>query len=87
MGSDELPLPDCDELSLPVLRHRIRTLDAAALCTVLNHECGHAARVPVLELLEGRLRELDHGAKPSGGDPADISASGTPGCFDGQRRQ
>jgi hypothetical protein len=85
MGSDELPLPDYDELSLAVLRHRIRTLDVAALCTLLNHECGHASRVPVLELLEGRLRELEHGAKPSGGAPADIPASGTPRCFDGHR--
>jgi hypothetical protein len=76
MGSDELPLPDYDELSLAVLRHRIRTLDEAALCTVLNHECGHAARTRVLELLDGRLRELEHGAKRSGGAPADTPASG-----------
>ena len=68
MSSDELPVNDYDELSVPNLRHRIRTLDQAQLLNVLNYECAHAARVPVLEVLEARLRELERGAEPSGGN-------------------
>ena len=67
--SDDLPLPDYDEMSLGDLRHRIRSLDETALLEVLNHECGHAARVPVLEILENRLRALQEGAEPAPGDP------------------
>ncbi|MGE0217036.1 hypothetical protein [Mycolicibacterium sp.] len=67
--SEELPLPDYDQLSLGDLQHRIRSLDEDALRAVLVHECGHAARVPVLEILEARLRELEGGAAPSPGDP------------------
>jgi hypothetical protein len=77
---ESLPLPDYDQLSLPDLRHRIRALDATALETVLVHECEHAARVPVLEILEARQRELRDGAEPSGGDPAQAPpVSGTAG--------
>jgi hypothetical protein len=67
---EELPLPDYDEMSLGDLRSRIRALDAAALDAVMTYEAGHAARVPVLEVLEARARELADGAEPSGGDPS-----------------
>ena|SRR5947209_14516929 len=67
--SAELPLPDYDQLSLGDIRHRIRSLDAEALGVILNHEAGHAARVPVFEILEARQRELEAGAEPSAGDP------------------
>src|SRR4051812_2429063 len=67
--SDDLPLPDYDQLSLGDLRHRARSLDEEQLLAVLNHECGHAARVPVLEILEARLRELEQGAEPAPGNP------------------
>jgi hypothetical protein len=78
--SHELRLHDYDQLSLGDLRHRIRSLDEDALRAVLDYECGHAARVPALELLEGRLRELEAGAQPSGGDPSRApEVSGTPG--------
>jgi hypothetical protein len=66
---ENLPLPDYDHMSLGDLRHRVRSLTEAELTEVLNHECGHAARVPVLEVLESRLRELEKGAEPSQGDP------------------
>lgn len=66
--SDDLPLPDFDQMSLGDLRHRIRSLDKDALLVVVNHECGDAARVPVLEVREARLRELDGGAEPAPGD-------------------
>jgi hypothetical protein len=67
--SHELPLPDYDQMSLGDIRHRIRSLDEEALNRILTHEAGHAARVPVLEVLEARLRELQAGAQPSAGDP------------------
>lgn len=68
--SEGLPLPDYDQLTVGDIRHRIRALDEESLQTVLIHECGHAARVPVLEILEARLRELQAGAEPSSGDPS-----------------
>ncbi|BBY51909.1 hypothetical protein MARA_53770 [Mycolicibacterium arabiense] len=67
---EDLPLPDYDEMSLGDLRSRIRALDAAELDAVMTYEAGHAARVPVLEVLEARSRELADGAQPSGGDPS-----------------
>lgn len=67
--SGDLPLPDYDQMTLGDLQHRIRSLDAAQLEAVLTYEAGHAARVPVLEILEARSRELDAGATPSPGDP------------------
>lgn len=80
MTDDQLPIPDYDQVSLGDLRHRIRSLDAEQLTTVLTHEAGHAARVPVLEVLEARLRELEHGAAPSPGNPANAPRpAGRPG--------
>jgi hypothetical protein len=67
---EDLPLPDYDQMSLGDLRSRIRALDAAALDAVMTYEAGHAARVPVLEVLEARSRELADGAEPSGGNPS-----------------
>ncbi len=85
MSSDEtqLPLPDYDQMSLGDLRHRIRALNLDELTAVLTHEAGHAARVPVLEVLEARQRELEGGAEPSPGNPANAprvqgAAGGSP---------
>ena len=72
---DDLPLPDYDQMSLGDLRSRIRALDAAALDAVMTYEAGHAARVPVLEVLEARSRELADGAEPSGGNPSNAPAA------------
>ncbi|BBY31458.1 hypothetical protein [Mycolicibacterium sediminis] len=69
MTNTELPLPDYDAMSIGDLRSRIRSLDADQLLTVLTYEAGHAARVPVLEILEARQRELEGGAEPSPGNP------------------
>jgi hypothetical protein len=74
MADESLPIPDFDQLSLGDLRHRIRSLDEDALTAVMTHEAGHAARVPVLEILESRLRELQDGAQPSPGNPANAPA-------------
>ena len=58
----ELPLPDYDQLPLNELRHRIRALDEGQLRRLFEHEEAHGNRIPVLELLHARLRELTHGA-------------------------
>lgn len=67
----QLPLPDYDHLPVGTLEHRIRTLDADGLTTVLEYERTHADRLPVVQLLEQRLGAIRSGqAEPSGGDPA-----------------
>lgn len=77
----ELPLADYDQLTLGDLQHRLRALDEDQLTAVLTYEAGHAARVPVLEILEARLRELQSGAEPSSGDPSrSPGADRTPGA-------
>lgn len=77
--ADELPLPDYDQLPLTELRHRIRALDEGQLRGLFDHEESHGNRIPVLELLHARLRELTHGAEPSTGDPANApGATKTP---------
>jgi hypothetical protein len=69
-SSDELPLPDYDQLPATELRHRIRALDEDQLRTLFDHENAHGNRIPVLELLHARLKEIHDGAEPSSGDPA-----------------
>lgn len=80
--SNDLPIPDYDQLSLGDLRHRIRSLDRDELSRVLDHEREHGDRAPVLQVLTARLAELDEGAEPSGGDqrnaPGARSTSHTP---------
>jgi len=66
--SDELPIPDYDQLALPDLRHRIRSLEEEPLRQLFDHETEHGNRIPVLEVLHARLKELHDGAEPSGGD-------------------
>jgi hypothetical protein len=67
MANEELPLPDYDQIPLGSLRHRIRSLNESQLRAVVEHECAHANRVGVLEVLRARLAELEHGAQPSSG--------------------
>jgi hypothetical protein len=66
--SDDLPIPDYDQLSLPDLRHRVRSLEEGPLRQLFDHETEHGNRIPVLEVLHARLKELHDGAEPSGGD-------------------
>src|SRR3954454_20468708 len=66
---NELPLPDYDHLPLGSLAHRIRTLDAGALSSLLDYERTHGDRLPVTELMRTRLDELRSGAEPTGGSP------------------
>lgn len=72
MSEQGLPLPDYDELPIGTLRHRMRALDADEIRTLLEHERGHAARVPVTTLLTSRLDELERGATPSPGSQEEM---------------
>jgi hypothetical protein len=65
----DLPLPDYDHLPLASLVQRVRTLDAAGVWQLLAFERAHGDRLPVTQVLEQRLGELDGGAEPSGGSP------------------
>lgn len=67
---EELSLRDYDQLPLTELRHRIRCLEEQELRRLFDHEEAHGNRIPVLELLHARLKELHHGAEPSPGDPS-----------------
>jgi hypothetical protein len=67
---EELSLQDYDQLPLNELRHRIRSLEEGQLRSLFDHEEAHGNRIPVLEVLHARLRELHHGAEPSPGDPS-----------------
>ena len=67
MSDADLVLPDYDDLTLPDLTHRVRTLDAGELRDVVRYEEEHANRLPVLQVLHTRLEQLDSGSEPSGG--------------------
>ena len=55
---DELPLPDFDHQTVPQLRGRLRTLGVAELVQLRDYEQAHAARLPVLTLLDNRIAKL-----------------------------
>jgi hypothetical protein len=83
--SDELPIPDYDQLSLPDLRHRVRSLEEEPLRQLFDHETEHGNRIPVLEVLHARLKELHQGAEPSEGDQS--NAPGVTSTSAGSRVQ
>ena len=66
---DELPLPDYDHLPTGSLESRIRSLDADQLQALLTYEREHGDRLPVVTVLEARLRAVQAGAEPTGSDP------------------
>lgn len=72
MSQKELPLPDYDELPLGSLRNRVRALSQEDLRTLLSHEREHANRLPVVELLNGRIQALENGATPSSGSQDEV---------------
>ena len=63
------PIPDFDHLPLPAVSHRIRALDLAQLDELMEHEQAHGNRLPVLEVMRSRRRELEEGATPVGRRP------------------
>jgi len=54
----DLPLADFDHMTLGSLRGRLRTLDAVSLVQLLDYEQAHASRLPILSLLQNRLRKV-----------------------------
>jgi hypothetical protein len=61
----ELPLPDYDHLQIGSLMHRIRSLDAAGVQTLLDYERAHGNRGPIVTLLANRLKVAARGG-PAG---------------------
>ncbi|HYJ74674.1 MAG TPA: hypothetical protein VEV65_03700 [Kineosporiaceae bacterium] len=70
-----LPIPDYDHLPVGDLGHRIRSLDADALETLLGYEREHADRLPVVQVLSTRLDQVRAGEPLSDGSPAATSAA------------
>jgi hypothetical protein len=66
----DLPLPDFDHLPIGSLATRIRSLDADQLSIVLAYEKQHGDRLPVVQVIQERLDELEAGAEPTHGSPA-----------------
>ena len=56
-----LPISGYDELSLPSLRARLRSLDTAELADLLAHERSHANRDDVVTMFERRIAKLADG--------------------------
>jgi hypothetical protein len=54
----DLPLPDFDHQTVPQLRGRLRSLSLAELVQLRDYEQAHAARLPVLTLLDNRIAKL-----------------------------
>lgn len=66
----DLPLPDYDHLPEGTLQARVRALDPDGVGQLLAYEKEHANRLPVVQLLESRLSELEQGAEPTAGSPS-----------------
>ena len=56
--SAELPLPNYDQLTLPQLRGKLRTLSAAQLAELVEYERGSGQRTAFLTMLENRIATL-----------------------------
>jgi hypothetical protein len=61
----DLPVPDYDQLQVGALSASIASLDRTGVEQLLAYEQSHAARLPVVQLLEHRLDRLDSGQEPS----------------------
>ncbi|MCM6775590.1 hypothetical protein NDR87_15060 [Nocardia sp. CDC159] len=72
MSSDEkiLPLPDYDQLTAGDIEHRVRALELDQVRRLIDHERATAHRPRIVEILSARIAQLEAGAQPSGGDPA-----------------
>jgi len=58
-NTDRLLIPDFDQLPASDLRNRIRSLTAAQLQLLLDHESRHGQREQVLELIQARITLLE----------------------------
>src|SRR5690625_5124814 len=61
------PIADYEGLPISPVPHRVRSLDAEQMRTLLAYGESHADRSGVLEILESRLQQLEEGARPSEG--------------------
>ncbi len=68
MSDIQPPIADYEGLPISTLQHRVRSLDAEQMRTLIAYEESHADRTGVLEILENRLQQLEEGARPSEGD-------------------
>ncbi|MDQ0767874.1 hypothetical protein QF031_000623 [Pseudarthrobacter defluvii] len=76
----DLPLPDYDHLPVGTLPTRITGLDEAEVAQLVAYEKAHGNRLPILQVLEQRLRNLQDGAEPSGSkNPPTPEVQGSPG--------
>jgi hypothetical protein len=57
--------PGYDHLPIGILEYRLRRLDAARLREVRDYEARHAAREPVLRLIDTRLAVLEGDVIPA----------------------
>jgi hypothetical protein len=60
-AAGDLPVPNYDELSVPSLRARMRSLNAAQLQVLIDYESSHASRAAVLAMFERRLAKVEGG--------------------------
>lgn len=86
----DLPLPDYDHLPVGTLPSRISGLAEADVAQLVAYEKAHGNRLPILQVLERRLQDLQSGTEPSGpqnpstpevntGEPATPQTSRVPG--------
>ncbi|HUZ26204.1 MAG TPA: hypothetical protein VMV07_20815 [Streptosporangiaceae bacterium] len=61
LAGTALPVPNYDSLSLPSLRARLRSLDAAQVSALAEYERSHAARADVVAMFERRIAKLAAG--------------------------
>jgi hypothetical protein len=54
----DLPLADFDHLTVPQLRGRLRTVSLPELVQLRDYEQAHAARLPILTMLDNRIAAL-----------------------------
>ncbi|WP_411374161.1 hypothetical protein ACLH0K_14005 [Arthrobacter sp. MPF02] len=62
----DLPLPDYDHLPVGTLPSRISGLGEADVAQLISYEKAHGNRLPILQILEKRLHDLQGGAVPRG---------------------
>ncbi len=82
---DDLVIPDYEHLPLGTLQHRIRALSQEQLRDLIAYEEAHARRVPVLEVMQQRLKSLEEGAQLNRGpDVHPGGSASTTGRVSGQ---
>jgi hypothetical protein len=73
-----LPIPEYDHLPAGSVEHRIKALDASELERLYEYERRHAARTPVLTVLETRLARVRSGEVEPTGAPQDVQPEQAP---------